>query len=364
MARFDASANTPERLRRQLQDLGQNGVYNIGDGLILNDDTVILMVNLDPNGGLQFITGLLGIKLNTTVLNLGSSGLGTPFFTSSGTALTISGDAVNIIGTGTTHVNGIVIQGGGADGVLVTSSGGSAVTVTAPGGSLLMNGDSADVNGNIAASLIAFSGPVNVKSLGAGVEIESTTTTSVLAGTNMTLTCTAGSMTLSPSGAINANAGTNFNASASSDVTFFAVNGNVLFDTTGGGTQTLLSAGDILLNSTGANINLTTDSADILVSSAGSFGVSSAAFGLFGASPISQVGTYTITAAPAVSTALNCDGNGGAYTSTPLSLLNAATLTDLNDLRADVVSLCAVVRQLLKHIGDTSGYGLVNETGY
>lgn len=87
--------------------------------------------------------------------------------------------------------------------------------------------------------------------------------------------------------------------------------------------------------------------------------------GFFGNAPIARPGTYTITAAPAVATALDADGNGGtAYTATPLALINAATLADLNDARADIVSLAAVLRQVLKHIGDTSGLGLIDETGY
>lgn len=90
-----------------------------------------------------------------------------------------------------------------------------------------------------------------------------------------------------------------------------------------------------------------------------------AKLGFLGATPIARPGVYTITAAPAVSTALNADANAGAnYTSTPVALLNASTLTDLNDLRADVQSLAAVLRQLIKHLGDTAGLGLVDETSY
>jgi len=81
-----------------------------------------------------------------------------------------------------------------------------------------------------------------------------------------------------------------------------------------------------------------------------------AQLGFFGSTPIGIPVGYTITAAPAVATALDCDANGGAY--------GAFTLTELNDLRADVASLAAVVRQLIKHLGDTSGLGLVEETSY
>lgn len=87
--------------------------------------------------------------------------------------------------------------------------------------------------------------------------------------------------------------------------------------------------------------------------------------GFFGNAPIARPGTYTITAAPAVATALDADGNAGAaYTATPIALLNAATLADLNDARGDIVSLAAVLRQLIKHLGDTAGLGLLDETSY
>lgn len=86
--------------------------------------------------------------------------------------------------------------------------------------------------------------------------------------------------------------------------------------------------------------------------------------GFYGTAAVAQQGTYTITAAPAVATALDCDANGGAYSGVPGALGDAATLVDLNNLRADVASLAAVVRQLIKHLGDTSGVGLVNETSY
>lgn len=86
----------------------------------------------------------------------------------------------------------------------------------------------------------------------------------------------------------------------------------------------------------------------------------------FNSTPIVQPGTYTITAAPAVSTALNADANGGAYTGIDNAQVGAvyAQLASLNDLRADVESISAVLRQLIKHLGDTSGLGLVNETSY
>lgn len=88
--------------------------------------------------------------------------------------------------------------------------------------------------------------------------------------------------------------------------------------------------------------------------------------GFFNSTPIVQPGTYTITAAPAVSTALNADANGGDYTGIDNSQVGTvyAAVADLNNLRADVSSTAAVLRQLIKHLGDTAGLGLVNETGY
>lgn len=86
--------------------------------------------------------------------------------------------------------------------------------------------------------------------------------------------------------------------------------------------------------------------------------------GFFGATPIAQPGTYTITAAPAVGTALNVTaatytGIDNAQAGTPY-----AKVADLNTASAEIANLTSVVRQLIKHLGDTSGLGALNETGY
>lgn len=96
------------------------------------------------------------------------------------------------------------------------------------------------------------------------------------------------------------------------------------------------------------------------------FEVNKTGIGFFAQTPIARPSAYTITAAPAVSRALNCDANAGAYTGIDNAQAGTvyAQLTSLNDLRADVASLAAVVRQLIRDLGDTAGYGLLNDTGY
>lgn len=182
--------------------------------------------------------------------------------------------------------------------------------------------------------------------------------------------------------------GTNLTATASNNLSFFAVNGVMTFtsinsditlDASAGGMS--LICGGILINALTGNIDIYCDSSNITLSAAGAVSVdgstvalapSGGGIGLFGATPISRPGTYTLTAAPAVNTDLDADANSGPYTSNPvygsadgdIITSNGATLADLNDLRSDVESLSGLVRQLIKHLGDTSGLGAVDETGY
>lgn len=108
------------------------------------------------------------------------------------------------------------------------------------------------------------------------------------------------------------------------------------------------SSGDLRLNANFIRVSGTTDMA------------------FFGATAIARPGAYTITAAPAVADALNADANGGAYTGIDNAQAGTvyAQLTDLNDLRGDVASLAAVLRNLIRDLGNNNGLGLVAETGY
>ncbi|MGD9631417.1 MAG: hypothetical protein AB7V18_19430 [Pyrinomonadaceae bacterium] len=86
----------------------------------------------------------------------------------------------------------------------------------------------------------------------------------------------------------------------------------------------------------------------------------------FGATPISQPGAFAIANAPTASDNLDADANGGVYTGIDNAQAGTvyAAVADLNDLRADVESVAAVLRQLIRHLGDDNGLGLVAETGY
>lgn len=127
--------------------------------------------------------------------------------------------------------------------------------------------------------------------------------------------------------------------------------------------EVTLEALDFINLNSGSDINIVSGGGQIFIGTG--ITVLGGAVGFFGASPVSRPGTYTITAAPAVATALNADANAGAaYAGVPAALANAATRNDLNDLRADVQNLSSILRQLIKHLGDTTGLGLINETSY
>ena len=93
-------------------------------------------------------------------------------------------------------------------------------------------------------------------------------------------------------------------------------------------------------------------------------GTTSMAF--FGNAAIARPGAFAIVNAPAVSDNLDADANAGAYTGIDNAQAGTvyAQVSDLNDLRADVASSVAVLRSLIRHLGDDNGLGLVAETGY
>lgn len=329
---LDRGGKNNVRQRRALQRLsddpfGSTGVI-IGSGIAWNPSTNTLSAELQLAGGLEFIGTAPNDKLAVNVdenfgLSLNSSGIRVDIAANSGLEFTAGDLAVNVDENFGLSLN----------------SSGVRIDLAANSGLEFSSGD-------------------------LRIDLNSTALTLTSSGlTTPNFTVAAGALTISATDAININATTNFNAAAGGSVTFFTVNGNVNF-TTFGGSINLQGDQDILIYSLSSGIILQSDNAGITVTVLGDVAFQNGGLGFFYATPIAQPGGYTITAAPAVATALNADANGGAYTNTPLVLIDAARLADLNDLRADVASVSAVLRQLIKHLGSTSGLGLVGETGF
>lgn len=328
---LDRGGKSDVRQRRALQRLsddpfGSTGVI-IGSGITWNSSTNTLSAELQIAGGLEFVGTAPNDKLAVNVdenfgLSLNSSGIRVDIVANSGLEF-ITGDlAVNVDENFGLSLN----------------SSGIRIDLAASSGLEFSSGD-LRIDLNSTALTLTASGLT-------------TPNFSVSAGT---LTITAASDILTSC--------QNYFATASNDVTFFTVAGDILFDATSGATISALANGAITIQSLGDSIAITADAGNITLFT-NDFAIQTAGLGFYSATPIAQPGGYTITAAPAVSTALNADANGGAYTAAPLSLLAAATLADLNDLRADVASLSSVLRQLIKHLGNNSGLGLVSETGF
>lgn len=328
----DRGGKSDVRQRRALQKLaddpfGSLGVV-VGSGISWDSATATLQLDIATNSGLEFAGVSPADKLAVNVdenfgLSLNSSGIRVDIVANSGLEF-ITGDlAVNVDENFGLSLN----------------SSGIRIDLAASSGLEFSSGD-------------------------LRIDLNSTALTLTASGlTTPNFSVAAGALTISATDAINVNATTNFNAAAGGNVTFFTVNGNVNFTSLGGAVNVQGDL-DVLVYSTSGNLLLQSDNAGLTVAVAGDVAFQNAGLGFYSATPIAQPGGYTITAAPAVSTALNADANGGAYTTAPLSLLTAATLADLNDLRADVASLSSVLRQLIKHLGNNSGLGLVSETGF
>lgn len=329
---LDRGGRNDTRQRRALQKLsddpfGSTGII-LGSGILWNPSTNTLSTDLQIAGGLEFIGTAPNDKLAVNVdENFGLS-------------LTATGVKIDVVSN-----SGLEFVGGDL-----------AVNVDENFGlSLNSSGVRVDLAAN--SGLEFSSGDLRI-------DLNSTALTLTASGlTTPNFSVATGTLTISAAAAVNINASTNFSAAAGNDVNFVAVSGSVNFDASGGGAINIICGADIFVQTFNGGILIQSDSADITMVST-NIALVHSGLGFFSATPIAQPGGYTITAAPAVSTALNADANGGAYTNTPLVLLDAARLVDLNDLRADVASLAAVLRQLIKHQGSTSGLGLVGETGY
>lgn len=385
MADIDASANSLDRLRRQFQALHEDGFYTIGNGLAWDSDT-----------------NTLSILLNTNVMYLTSAGLGMYFFTSPDSSSLV----LDVTDTFTVNTIGTTWTDGGSWGL----SAGNKYTIDSVGNMAFNTQSDLSISSTGAISLTP----------GNGLNITTGSTMSAEALTSMAFN-TDGDYTAGAGGAIgitalggNADFGTTYTGGGGARAQIFGPGGVSLSVAAFGG---LLSG--VVLNSSsayimgvsaavvsevkgyssatvgdartiggsptlGTNVNAGlgevtggvprgtgTSTAKLRVrNNAGAAQERIAAdltgLGFYGATPIAQPGTYTITAAPAVATALNADGNAGvAYTAiADTGATNLAAAADLNDLRTDVISLAAVLRQLIKHLGDTAGLGLVNETSY
>ena len=352
--------------------LGTGGLEFSGGDLAINLDTdpglVLaasgLKVLLPATSGLVLgATGLIvDIGQSPSILAIDATGLITQFLTVSGAA---GSEAVILTGgtTGTSRMRYGATAGGqvlvnsttvtlqfwsasaGPEQVINTTgwsfdnkTGNSFTVYNTTGGSLT---GAIDLNAT-ASSIRGFAGPITVQPQASSAAAGSACTVSGGRGKNG-----AGTGTLSGGDVAS---GTGAGGAAT-------VAGGIALGTNQAGGTTTIKSGEptgtgtssLLLQSVAAGGAATTR---IQINLTG--------IGFFGATPIARPGTYTITAAPAVATALNADANGGAaYTG-----IGTASITDLNDLRADVQSLAAVVRQLIRHLGDTAGLGIVDETGY
>jgi len=341
----------PNRDRRefQKQHAGVSG-YVFGNGIDYDATTQTISIELAANPGLEFASGGIRIDIgqSPSVLALDATGLITQYITVSGTSgqvsstLTCDSNASAVVdvrhatATGgrcrlTSTIGYFGLQSGTTikQGMTVTTS---KVTVSAGSGTLAF----VDNAGNDTA----FFNSSGTEIYGQGYilivppDANGTGNECAISGGNSTVSGAGGALTL----AGGVSAGTNQNG------------GEVSIT---GGSPTGSGSSNVLIRTTDNLGNI-----DVVIEC----GTSSAAptLGFFGKTPIVRPGTYTITAAPAVSRALNADANGGAaYTG-----IGSASLTDLNDLRADVASLAAVLRQLVRDLGDTAGVGLVDDTGY
>lgn len=186
-------------------------------------------------------------------------------------------------------------------------------------------------------------------------------------------------MVVSGAGAFTFNAPVDLNfLSINGNVGFQAFNGSIGFDASNGNLTAY--AGTFLFDAVIGDMQFTCDIGNIIMGATvmtldgGSLDLqpSGGPIGFFGATPITRPGAFTLVDAPTADSDLDADAHGGAYTANPsytsadgdIISSDGATLADLNDLRADVESLAAVLRQLIKNLGDTSGLGLIEESGY
>lgn len=309
----------------------------LGNGIEV--DTGNLAVLLAANSGLGFSTGALTAVSNTEFITLGASGFEAPFWDDAYINSTIAG----LVGPGNRHL--ILVGGEFADTDFTKNC-----RIFFP---------------NIAAGSTVFS--ITAGAVASGTALSFIVTGSDNAnGAGGGLTFKAGAGVAGNGGQFNFYAGDASGASGAGGNAFLGGGDSTASGNNNGGAAFLdggrpsgtgnSQATMRVTNSAGTKTNMI-DARNVN----GSYRIA-----FYGKTPIAQPGTYTITAAPAVSTALDADANGGNYTGIDNAQAGNvyAQLTSLNDLRGDVASLAAVLRQLIKHLGDTSGLGLLDETSY
>lgn len=299
------------RQRREFQRLSVGLGFTFGDGLIFDSSASSLAVDIDPE-----TTGIL-------TFNAGGE-LTTQFVTTSGAASSVS---VNV----DPDVDFILTSGTGS--VIRSSGNGIQGTDAAAQGGFVFNNDVDHQVYGPAGTLFLTSG-----------------TFGFFAVEDVDITISAAGESSGGSG----------------------VTGNIVL--TGGSSAVVNgSGGDVFCiggqpNGTG-NSHVYIQVRNAAGSIQARFQANQTGIGFLGQTPIGRPGTYTLTAGTpaAASYALNASGNSGAAF-TGIDNLQVGTpyaqLTDLNTLRAECANLAAVLRQLVRNLGDTAGFGLVNDTGY
>lgn len=310
----------------------------IGDGLgtsMVGD----LKVSLASSCGLGFDTGDLTVVLNTELISLGVSGIGSDFWNPAYIASTIAA----LVGPSDRHW---LIVGGEFDDSNYTKN----PRVFFPNQGLGSTSFIIDAGNVASGTAIGFIVNGSANASGAGGA----------------MTFKAGAGVAGNGGQFNFYAGDASGASGAGGNAFLGGGDSTASGNNNGGAAFLDGGRPSGTGSSQATMRVTssagtkTNMVDVRNVN-GSFRV-----GFYGNTPIARPGTYTITAAPAVSTALDADANAGNYSGIDNLQLGSvyAQLSSLNDLRGDVASIAAVLRQLIKHLGDTAGLGLVDETSY
>lgn len=338
-----------DRREFQKQHAGVSG-YVFGNGIEYDATTQTISIELAANPGLEFSSGGIRIDIgqSPSILTLAAAGLNTQYITVSGSVGQV---AATLTCDNNASANVDVLHAGSTGGRCKLTSTQALLGIKA--GATIKNGVSVGASkltlsaGTGSVAVIDNSSNDTIWADGTGTEIHgqgyilinppdanTTPHATEIYGGNTIVSGAGGALVLAGGAAIGTNQ-----------------NGGTVFITGGAPTGTGTSVVQIRtvdnLGNTDTVIECGTSSGNPTI-------------GFYGKTPIVRPGTYTITAAPAISRVLNADANGGAaYTG-----VGTASLTDLNDLRADVASLAAVLRQLIRDLGDTAGVGLVDDTGY
>lgn len=333
---IDRGSRTKSRDRVAFQKLGKGLGFTFGDGL-----------TYDPS------SGTVGVRITPTtagILTFSGGALTTQYITTSGAVgnvtVTIAPDNdISLLANGAflTLIGGVWTAGSAAALTLTTDT---TFSLSSNVGASFFTITGADLSGNNAGATGGFAfddggdhlvfGPSGIVQLSGGAIF----------------------LTSSSDCNITLRAGDDSGAGFPGEVDL--IGGNAAGVNGNGGDVTLLSG---VPNGTGKS------SVYLICNKVGGgpivyFQCNQTGIAVFGGTPAAQSTGYTVGTVPAVGKNLNLATATAAYTGVPLALLNAATITDLNALRVDVVNMASVLRQLIKNLGGTSGYNWVGETGY